>query len=380
MQKINIKGLTLRELENFALSIGEKRFRGHQLFDWLYSKQVSTFDEMTSISKLSKQKLAECASIESIKVLNTIVSKSDGTTKYLFELSDGCKIESVLIPPQTAFDDPKAGSEEEQRRLTLCVSTQVGCSLGCEFCATGKMGFVRNLTTGEIIDQVIQTMDITGRRVTNIVYMGMGEPFLNYENVMNSLEILILGFGIAARRITISTVGVVPQIRQLADEKWKVKLAVSLHTLDNEKRSRLIPLNRKFPLDELLSIISYYYNKVKRRVTFEYILFDGWNDTDMDINRLVKLSRTIPCKINIIPFHSIAFTHPIGIASKLFPTPPKKVLDFVQCLRESNVTVFIRSSTGEDITAACGQLAILSEIKSTENFIRNPSRYGVETK
>lgn len=362
MDKINLKGLTLQELEEFALSIGEKKFRGKQLFDWLYTKEASSFEEMSSFSKSLREKLATIASIES----NTIVSTQeshDGTRKFLLELKDGREIETVLIPPRTAFSGSEAGEEEEQKRLTLCVSTQVGCPLDCKFCATGTMGFHRNLTAGEIIDQILQVKKQTGKRITNLVYMGMGEPLLNYTNVMNSFSIITTGLGIAAIHITLSTAGLIPQIRQLADENRKIKLAISLHTLDQGLREKLMPIATKYTLTELIGALQYYYRKIKRRPTFEYILFDGINDRDEDIKHLVRLSKQIPCKINIIPFHDIGFAQPKGVEIALRPTPPVKIEEFVQRLRHSHVTVFVRSSAGEDIDAACGQLAVKLERK-----------------
>lgn len=361
MNKLNLKGLTLKELEGFAVSIGESKYRGKQLFDWLYTKEAESFAEMTSLSKSLREKLASLATIESLTMVTSQTSREDGTTKYLFELFDGKRIESVLIPPRTAFQSPDAREEEEQKRLTLCVSTQVGCPLDCKFCATATMGFLRNLTTGEIIDQILQVKKHSGKRITNLVYMGMGEPLLNYENVMKSVEIITTGMGIAARRITISTAGLVPQIKRMADENRKTKLAISLHTLDDNARTDLMPINKKFSLDDLIASVEYYYKKTKRRVTFEYILFDGWNDRDEDIARLVKLAKRVPCKVNIIPFHSIEFAHPTGFALQLHPASPERSDEFAQKLRAAHLTVFIRSSAGEDIEAACGQLAVITE-------------------
>jgi 23S rRNA (adenine2503-C2)-methyltransferase len=365
MNAPNLKGLTQAELEEFAISIGEQKYRGKQLFDWLYMKEADSFPEMSSFSKSLREKLASSATIDSLKLIEQQVSKDDGTTKFLFELQDSKRIESVLIPPKTAFKSKDAAEEDEQQRLTLCVSTQVGCPLDCKFCATATMGFSRNLTAGEIVDQVIQAKTISGRKITNVVYMGMGEPMLNYDNVMKSIEIISVGLKITARRITISTAGWAPMIRKMADENRKAKLAISLHTLDEKARTELMPINDKFSLDELLDAVRYYYKKMKERVTFEYILFDGWNDRDEDIRRLVKLSKSVPCKINMIPFHSIAFTHPSGLAARLNPTSPRRTEEFVRKLREAHVTVFIRSSAGEDIDAACGQLAVNNEKKTT---------------
>jgi len=359
----NLKGLTLKELEDFAVSIGEPKFRGKQLFDWLYTKEAGTFAEMTSLSKSLREKLSRISTIDSLNLVTSQTSPEDGTTKYLFELSDGKRIESVLIPPRTAFQSPNARREEEQKRLTLCVSTQVGCPLDCKFCATAMMGFSRNLTSGEIIDQILQVKKHSGKHITNLVYMGMGEPLLNYEHVMKSVEIITSGMGIAARRITLSTAGWVPHIIRMADEKRKVKLAISLHTLDENARTDLMPINKKFSLEKLIESVEYYYKKTNRRVTYEYILFDGWNDSEEDISRLIKLAKRVPCKVNIIPFHSIEFTHPSGIALQLRPASLHDTEKFVQKLRAAHVTVFVRSSAGEDIEAACGQLAVLTRKK-----------------
>ena len=367
MKKINLIGLSITELEEFALSAGEKKFRGKQLFDWLYTKETSSFNEMSSLAKMLRDRLAGISAINAIKIVNTQESM-DGTKKYLFELEDGSKIESVLIPPRTAFSGHDAGDEEEQKRLTLCVSTQVGCPLDCKFCATGTMGFHRNLTSGEIIDQILQVKKYTGKKITNVVYMGMGEPMLNYDNVMKSIEIITTGMGIAARHITVSTVGLAPRIRDMADENRKVKLAISLHSLDQGVREKLMPVAKKYKLPEIIDSLQYYYRKMKRRPTFEYILFEGINDRDEDIKHLVKLSKQIPCKFNIIPFHDMGSLHPTGI--DLRPAKASRIEGFVKKLRESHVTVFVRSSAGEDIDAACGQLAAKTDQKKTNKHLK----------
>ncbi len=329
-------------------------------------KEADSFSAMSTLSKSLREKLDDVAEIVSLKVAARQESIKDGTTKILFELADGKRIESVLIPPSTAFQSGNADNEE-QKRLTLCVSTQVGCPLDCKFCATATMGFLRNLTPAEIVDQVMQARRLSGKRITNLVFMGMGEPLMNYENVMKSIEIITNGLKITGRRITISTAGWVPKIRQMADERRKVKLAVSLHSLKDEARTSLMPVNAKYPLAELLESIHYYYQKTKQRVTFEYILFDNWNDRDEDIRKLVKLSKSIPCKINIIPFHRIDFAEPAGIALQLRPTPLKRAEEFVKMLRDAHVSVFVRSSSGEDIDAACGQLVVKTERRKKMN-------------
>ncbi len=352
-EKINLKGLSLLELQQFVESLGEKKYRARQIFTWLYGKRVQSFAEMTDISKDFRAVLDGVASIDNLCVVAKETSPRDGTTKFLFELSDGLKIESVLIPPEKS-------SPAVEKRLTLCISTQVGCPLDCKFCATGTMGFLRNLTTGEIVDQVIQAQNQSPRRITNIVFMGMGEPMLNYENVMKAVEILNHddSLNIGARHITISTAGYADKIRQMADEGRKVRLALSLHSLDNTKRAQLMPITKKFPVDELLDAMEYYYRKTRFRPTFEYIPFDGFNDTDADAERLIKVSKRFPCKVNLIPFHSIAFTHPSGFAATLRPSPRQRMEEFAEKLRKANLTVMVRSSAGEDIRAACGQLAV----------------------
>jgi len=353
MIKKNLKGFNLAELHSFVEELGEKKYRAVQLYSWLYAKAAQSFDEMTDISKDFRTVLSQISNISNLHLVTQSVS-TDGTTKYLFKLNDDLAIESVLIPSTKK-------SSEEEKRLTLCVSTQVGCPLDCKFCATGAMGFIRNLTAGEIIDQVIQVQRNSQRRITNLVYMGMGEPMLNYENVMKSIDIINdkNGLNIGARHITISTAGYADKIRQLADEERPVKLALSLHSLDNEKRIKLMPITKKFSVDELIKALDYYYHKTRRRPTFEYILFDGFNDTAADIKLFMKLSRRIPCKVNLIPFHSIAFMHPSGFGSSLKPTLAPRIEVFADALRKADITVMLRGSSGQDINAACGQLAVI---------------------
>jgi 23S rRNA (adenine2503-C2)-methyltransferase len=353
MTKKNLKGLNLNELQAFVEELGEKKYRAVQLYSWLYAKAAQSFDEMTDISKDFRAVLSQISYISNLQLVTQSVS-TDSTTKYLFKLNDDLAIESVLIPTTKK-------SSEEEKRLTLCVSTQVGCPLDCKFCATGTMGFTRNLTAGEIVDQVIQVQRSSQKRITNLVYMGMGEPMLNYDNVMKSIDIINddRGLNIGARHITISTAGYADKIRQLADEERPVKLALSLHSLDNEKRTKLMPVTKKFPVEELIKALEYYYHKTRRRPTFEYILFEGFNDTAADIKLFVKLSRRIPCKINLIPFHSIAFMHPSGIGASLKPTPAPRIEAFADTLRKSDITVMVRGSSGQDINAACGQLAVV---------------------
>jgi 23S rRNA (adenine2503-C2)-methyltransferase len=356
MKPVNLKGLTIEELQDFAISLGEPRYRGRQLFYWIYNRGALAFDEMTDLPKGLRQRLQGAASLDHLAPIAREASPLDGTVKYLFELKDGSKIESVLIPPSATLNG-------DEKRLTLCISTQVGCPLDCKFCATGTMGFTRNLTAGEIVDQVLQARRESSRKITNLVYMGMGEPLMNYDAVMKAVDILSNEYSVAisARRTTISTAGWVDGIRRMADEKRKAKLAVSLHTLDNDLRTKLMPLNRRYSLEELLDAVRYYYQKTRQRVTYEYILLDRLNDSDEDVRRLISLSKNVPCKINVIPFHSIEFTEPEGFAATFRPTLPERMEYFVKKLRDANITVMVRSSSGKDIEAACGQLAIKDE-------------------
>jgi 23S rRNA (adenine2503-C2)-methyltransferase len=375
-QQHNLLGRTLAELSALAEGMGEKRYRGKQLFDWLYVKGARSFDAMTSLAKSFREKLAAEACIQGVTIVRRQESPRDGTTKFLIGLPDGLTVESVLIPPRRSFSDEAATSEEEQRRLTLCISSQAGCPLDCKFCATATMGFLRNLTAGEIVDQVLQIRRIAHRPITNVVFMGMGEPMMNYDNVMKAVDILINGLNIAARRITISTAGWADRIRQMADDGCKAKLAVSLHSANDETRTRLMPLNKKFPLHELLAALRYYHDKTRKRVTYEYIFFDGINDTDREVDQLIRFARRVPCKINVIPFHSIAFTGIQGIGAMLRPSP--RMPELVERLRAHNLTVFVRSSAGEDIAAACGQLVVTAQ-QDEARRLRSPSRRALRT-
>jgi 23S rRNA (adenine2503-C2)-methyltransferase len=314
---------------------------------------------MSSLAKSFRERLAHSACVEGVEIAHRQRSHRDATTKFLIRLRDGLHVESVLIPPRLAFRSSEAADEEEQRRLTLCISSQAGCPLDCKFCATATMGFLRNLTTGEIIDQVMQIRRVGERPITNIVFMGMGEPMMNYVNVMNAVEILISGVHFAAKRITISTAGWADNIRHMADDGVKAKLAVSLHSAVDATRTKLMPINKKFPLDVLMSAIEYYHRKTNKRVTYEYIFFDGVNDSDVELAQLVKLARRVPCKINIIPYHDIAFTGAKGLSANLKPSP--RLNQLADKLRERNLSVFVRSSAGEDIDAACGQLAVKTD-------------------
>lgn len=374
----NLLGLTSEQLSAFALDIGESRYRGEQIYSWLYRKGATSFRSMTDLGKSFRERLEASATIRSLSLVTRRHSPRDGTTKFLFALDDGLRIESVLIPSTSEFRRGEADSEEGvngKKRLTLCVSTQVGCPLDCTFCATGTMGFLRNLTAGEIVDQVLSVQRLTGRPVTNVVFMGMGEPLMNYDNVMQALGIIVNGIGIAARHVTVSTAGWATNIRRMGAEGCRAKLAVSLHSAVDETRSTLMPINRKFGLRALVSALEAYYAHTKIRVSYEFIFFDGVNDTDREVSRLIAFSRRVPSKVNVIPFHSIAFTAPAGIRASLRPSP--RVEEIVARLREEHVTVFVRSNAGDDIAAACGQLAVKFPLRTHPSSGRRRSRQHI---
>ncbi|MDD8019029.1 MAG: 23S rRNA (adenine(2503)-C(2))-methyltransferase RlmN [Bacteroidota bacterium] len=354
--KKNIIGSPLQELEQFVVSLNEPKYRAGQIYQWLYKYRVRSFDEMTNLSQLLREKLKDVAAIEQFSVATSQTSHIDGTVKFLFELSDGKKIETVLIAP-------RATAVDADERMTLCISTQVGCPLDCRFCATASMGFIRNLTAAEILNQFLTAQHLSKKPITNIVFMGMGEPMLNYSNVMTAMDIMTdqNGIGISPRRITISTAGYAQQIRKMADEDRKMKLALSLHSLRNDVRTELMPINKKFDVEELLSALEYYQKKTKKSVMLEYILFNGINDTEADIHALVKATKRFECRVNLIPFHSIEFTNPQGIAAQLHGASQEKIMAFWRRLKAHGVTAFIRHSAGIDIDAACGQLAVKEE-------------------
>lgn len=349
----DLKGMNIPDLRDFMEQVGEPSFRATQIFYWLYNRGATGFDTMTDLSRALRAKLTGVARIGSIDILQTRISPIDKTRKIVFLLSDRLVIESVLIPQKVK------DSRQEEKRLTLCVSTQVGCPLDCAFCATGTMGFKRNLTAGEIVDQVLRVRSLIPQKITNLVFMGMGEPLLNYDNVMKAIEIISheRSIGISAKKTTVSTAGYVGGIKRMADEGRKCKLAISLHSVDNGVRGSLMPLTKKHPVEEILQAADYYYKKTGQRITYEYILFAGINDRDEDIGKLIPSIRRVPSKINLIPYHSIDFVRP-GISGRsLRPTPPDRMDEFAAGLRAAGITVTIRDSAGEDINAACGQLA-----------------------
>ncbi|MGD8425983.1 MAG: 23S rRNA (adenine(2503)-C(2))-methyltransferase RlmN [Balneolaceae bacterium] len=349
-EKVNLKNLTKQELHEFCDDLGLQSFRSDQIFQWLYQKGVHSFDEMTNLSKDLRAKLNEIATVPTIEHVRQQES-SDGTIKFLFRLQDedDYKVESVLIPD--FYPDGAAN------RLTVCVSSQVGCVFGCSFCATGKMGFFRSLTHGEIVDQVQYINQIAeqkyGKGITNIVYMGMGEPLHNYESVVNSASVITdeLSIGLSPKRITVSTVGLTKQIKKLADERQPFNLAISLHAASDEKRDEIMPINSSMNLEQMKEAVQYYYTKLHRPITYEYLLFDNFNDSPKDAQQLADIAQWVPSKVNIIMYNNVA-----GVALKR--AREKRLDTFMQELITRDITATVRRSRGDDIDAGCGQLAI----------------------
>lgn len=342
-KKTDIRSLSLDALKLALVEMNEKPFRAKQLYEWLWEKGAHKFDEMTSLSKELRAKLDEHFCINHISLVKEQRS-NDGTVKMGFNLYDGHLIEGVLIPAPW------------QDRFTACVSSQVGCSLSCGFCATGKMKLQRNLNPDEIYDQVMLinrlTLELYNHPLTNIVYMGMGEPMLNYKNVLQSIERITspTGLGMSPRRITVSTAGIAKMIKKLADDDTKFNLAVSLHAANDEKRNQIMPINESNNLAVLAESLRYYYAKLERMVTFEYIVFHNFNDTPQDARELLAFCRNLPCKINLIEYNSVE-----GV--QYTKTTEDRLTSFQAFLEDHGVTATLRRSRGKDIDAACGQLA-----------------------
>lgn len=347
LKKTILKGMTIDELKEYFLSIDEPKYRAEQLFNWMYNHHSLDFNEMENLPKSLREKLNNTSELKALTPLQQIKSEETGTVKFVFSTSEENKIESVIIP--------------DDKRTTLCVSTQVGCPLDCQFCATGLMGYKKNLTAGEIFDQFLLASTLYKvNPISNIVYMGMGEPLLNYENTLKSLSIFSneLTKGISLKKITLSTAGIAPKILELAESGLKPKLALSLHSCFEETRSKIMPISKKYSLKECIDAVKYYSKKTDTRITFEYILFKDINDRPEDLKALIKLGKSIPSKINVIPFNSLQHMNPQGFSAELKPTPRNKIEEFVQKLRDNDLTVMVRYTQGEDIAAACGQLAI----------------------
>ena len=342
--KENLLGSTLTRLGEVAADAGLPGFAGRQLADWIYRKGVSRFEDMSNLPLAARGVLAERYTVELSPPLKASVS-ADGTKKYLFAAGSGRFVEAAWIP--------------EERRGTLCLSVQVGCKMGCLFCMTGKQGFQAHLTAGEILNQYLSLPEKAG--VTNIVYMGMGEPLDNLANVLASLEILCseYGFGLSPTRITVSTIGLVPAMRSFLDTT-RCHLAVSLHTPFEEERRRLMPIENVYPLSEVLAELRARLVRGQRRVSFEYIVFDGLNDTARHARELARILDGIRCRINLIAFHAIPGT-------PLAPAPRVKMEQFQGLLRDRGILTTIRQSRGQDIEAACGQLSTRELVRARED-------------
>ena len=326
-------------------------FRADQIYDWLYARRARAFSEMSNLPKQLRLDLEQRFIIPTLTSRH-VSESTDGTKKFLFGLEDDRSIETVLIPSEIRG--------ERIPRRTLCVSTQVGCPLDCKFCATASLKLKRNLTTAEILLQIFEVERITGETITNLVFMGMGEPMLNYENLVRALRIITdpKTEMLVSRRVTVSTSGIPDAIKNFANEGLNVKLALSLHATTNALRTQLMPINKRYPLDEVLAAMEDYYKITGRPVTYEYIVFDGLNDTPADAARLAKIARRVPSRVNIIPFHPIDFTHPTGFAAELRPASKTSFDRFITALKDAGVTALVRTSSGKDIEAACGQLAL----------------------
>ncbi len=347
MPKTNLKALSKKELESFIEGEGLPSFRAKQLLHWIYEKRAESLDGITEFSRDLRERLSQRAFIGNLALLQRQVS-ADGTEKFLFGLEDGESVESVLIP--------------DRDRLTLCISSQIGCAMRCRFCLTGKLKLKRNLEAYEIIDQVIYAGRLVeagkemppvsaggDRRITNIVFMGMGEPLANFDEVVEALWRMTDLMKISKRRITLSTVGIVPMIAQLARKAPRVNLAISLNATTDEVRNRIMPVSRKYPLRSLLDACKRFPLEPRRRITFEYVMLHGINDTRDDAKRLVRLLKDIPCKVNLIPFNPFP-------GSEFGRPPDEEIERFQEIVRAGNITALVRKSKGQDILAACGQL------------------------
>jgi 23S rRNA (adenine2503-C2)-methyltransferase len=349
LAKDSLLGITQAALVAVFKEWGQPAYRANQVLEWVFKRRVTRFDQMTNLSLPLRTQLAERFTLRSM-TQSSVSGSTDTTRKFLLRLHDGRYVETVLIPANPAIYG------EQSDRLTLCVSSQVGCAYDCKFCASGLAGFTRNLTAGEIVEQIIQVEAVAQDRIDNLVFMGMGEPLANYTNLITALEILNApwGVGIGARHMTISTSGVVPNIRKLADFPMQVRLAISLHGASDEVREKIMPVNRKYPLAELFSALTYWHEKRKQHLTFEFILIEGVNDSLDQARMLAKRARPLHAKVNVIPYNTVE-----GLP---WVRPSEAVQDAFQAiLQEAGVTATLRREKGHDIAAACGQLRLMQE-------------------
>ncbi len=332
----NIKDYNLEELKKEMIELGEKTFRAEQIFKWVHQEKVKTFEEMTNLSLELRKKLEENYTMCNYKILKKQESK-DGTIKYLFDVLDGNAIETVLM--------------RYHHGNSICVSSQIGCKMGCKFCASTGINFIRSLTSGEIVEQIIAVEQDTGEKISNVVFMGIGEPFDNYDNVVNAIRIINnpKGLNIGARHISISTSGIVPKIYQLAEENIQCTLSISLHATSNEKRSSMMPVNNAYPLEELMKACKEYIKKTNKRISFEYALAKDNNDNLQDAKELVKLLKGMLCHVNLIPINKIE-------NGKFDKSSNENIMKFRDYLNDHGIVATIRRELGSDIDAACGQL------------------------
>ncbi len=340
--KVALLGLDTSELRAFAQSLGEPAYRGNQIAEWIYQRHARSFEEMTNLPKALRAQLNEVADIGRSEIVRKQRSR-DGTVKLLLKLRDGETVETVGLPYEACPE------RSRRNRLSCCISSQVGCPMRCDFCATGLSGYTRNLTAGEIVEQVITINEVLSSHINHVVFMGMGEPLLNVDNVLKAVRLLNKEVGIAMRQLTISTVGLVPGIRRLAEEKLQLTLAVSLHAPTDELRARLIPTGRKWSVQDIIAACREYVEKTGRRVTLEYVLLSGVNDNPAEARALARILRGLNCHVNLIPFNPVA---ELGYHA---PTP-ERVRAFREILERARITVTQRVQRGADIDAACGQL------------------------
>lgn len=341
IEKKDIRALTKEQLRNFFVANGDKAFRGNQVYEWLWQKRAHSFEDMTNVSKETRAMLEANFVINHIKV-DTMQRSEDGTVKNAVRLHDDLVVESVLIPTET--------------RTTACVSSQVGCSLDCNFCATARLKRMRNLEPGEIYDQVAaidnESRLYYDRPLSNIVFMGMGEPLMNYPNVMKAIDMITSneGLGMSPKRITVSTSGIPKMIKKMADDEVKFKLAVSLHSAVEEIRNEIMPFTKNFPLTDLRESLEYWYRKTKSKITYEYVVWKGINDDKRSIDALVKFCKYVPCKVNLIEYNPID--------DGMFQQASEEATNaYITALEKNNIVAKVRRSRGKDIDAACGQLA-----------------------
>jgi 23S rRNA (adenine2503-C2)-methyltransferase len=340
-EKRDLLGLLPEEIDALIFERGLPGYRSAQIVEWLYAHGVDSFDQMTNLPKGLREEMAKDFLITNLQVLKISLSQRDRTKKFLFGLSDGAAVETVLMP--------------EGEKSTVCLSSQVGCSFGCLFCASGAGGLSRNLSAGEIVDQARKArFDPDAGRLTNVVLMGMGEPLANYDATARAVRIFIhpRAFALGARRVTISTAGFVPGIKRLAEDELPVRVALSLHAADNKKRSRLMPINKKYPIEQVVEACRGFAEK-RMPLTLEYLLIDGINDAPEDAQRLVRIARSLKAKVNLILYNPVP-------SDRYRPSPPERVLRFQAILRGAKILAFIRRSRGGDIEAACGQLRAMA--------------------